>query len=46
MQSSAGKFKKMDEPALDKDSNYEDVDACWADVNNDNNPDLNCCKRR
>jgi hypothetical protein len=27
-------------PALDKDSMYEDVDACWADVNNDNYPDL------
>ena len=36
----AGKFEKCNEPALDKDSTYEDVDACWADVNNDNNPDL------
>jgi hypothetical protein len=25
---------------LDKDSTYEDVDACWADVNNDKYPDL------
>ncbi len=22
------------------DSTYEDVDACWTDVNNDGNPDL------
>ncbi|HEX5150693.1 MAG TPA: VCBS repeat-containing protein [Parafilimonas sp.] len=40
IQSQSGKFIKMAEPALDKDSLYEDVDACWADVNNDNNPDL------
>ena len=40
IQTSAGKFQKINEPSLDKDSVYEDVDACWADVNNDNNPDL------
>ncbi len=40
MQTSSGKFIKANEPALDRDSIYEDVDACWADVNNDNNPDL------
>ncbi len=40
IQTSAGTFKKINEPALDKDSTYEDVDACWADVNNDGNPDL------
>ena len=28
------------QPALDKDSMYEDVDAVWADVNNDGNIDL------
>lgn len=40
MQTLSGKFQKLDQPALQKDSMYEDVDACWADVNNDNNPDL------
>ncbi|MFT4152762.1 VCBS repeat-containing protein [Parafilimonas sp.] len=40
IQSKTGKFEKMNEPALDRDSVYEDVDACWADVNNDKNPDL------
>ncbi|MEP6464860.1 MAG: VCBS repeat-containing protein [Parafilimonas sp.] len=40
VQTSSGKFEKTNQPALDKDSMYEDVDACWADVNNDNNPDL------
>ncbi len=40
IQTSSGKFVKVNEPALDRDSIYEDVDACWADVNNDNNPDL------
>jgi hypothetical protein len=40
MQMGNGKFQKQNEPALDKDSMYEDVDACWADVNNDKNPDL------
>jgi len=40
MQTLSGKFEKINEPALDKDSVYEDDDACWADVNNDNNPDL------
>ena len=40
LQTASGKFEKMNEPALDKDSIYEDVDACWADVNNDDNLDL------
>jgi enediyne biosynthesis protein E4 len=40
IQELSGKFEKMNEAALDKDSMYEDIDACWADVNNDNNPDL------
>jgi hypothetical protein len=30
----------MEMPALHADSNYEDVDAQWYDVNNDNNIDL------
>lgn len=40
IQTSTGQFIKSNEPALDRDSIYEDIDACWADVNNDNNPDL------
>ncbi len=39
-QSSNGKFLKMDQPALDADSTYEDVDAVWADINNDSFNDL------
>jgi hypothetical protein len=35
-----GTFKKLAEPAIDKDSTYEDVDACWADINNDSYTDL------
>lgn len=35
-----GAFKKLVQPALDADSTYEDVDACWTDVNNDTHPDL------
>lgn len=33
-------FVKSAQPALDNDSTYEDVDACWVDVNNDKWPDL------
>lgn len=40
LQTSSGKFQKANEPALNKDSLYEDVDACWTDINNDGNPDL------
>ena len=40
LQSANGKFIKNNTPALDADSNYEDVDACWADVNKDGNIDL------
>ena len=40
LQQPSGKFVKTIQPALDKDSTYEDVDACWADVNNDGNIDL------
>lgn len=35
-----GTFKKLTQPAIDADSTYEDVDACWTDVNNDSYPDL------
>ena len=40
IQTLSGKFAKANEPALDRDSVYEDVDACWADVNGDANADL------
>ena len=40
LQEKPGKFIRLAEPALDRDSTYEDVDACWTDVNNDGNPDL------
>ncbi len=40
LQAPSGKFVKTDQPDIDKDSTYEDVDACWADVNNDGNLDL------
>lgn len=35
-----GKFEKSDQPGLDNDSTYEDVDATWVDVNNDGKTDL------
>ncbi|MDP9230830.1 MAG: VCBS repeat-containing protein, partial [Bacteroidota bacterium] len=40
LQLSSGKFERSIQPALDNDSTYEDVDACWADVNNDGKMDL------
>lgn len=40
VQQSNGKFFKSIQPALDNDSMYEDVSACFADVNNDGNKDL------
>jgi len=40
IQQANGKFSKTNQPALDKDSTYEDVDACWADFNGDGFPDL------
>ncbi|HXO75852.1 MAG TPA: FG-GAP-like repeat-containing protein, partial [Puia sp.] len=39
-QTPAGRFIRLAEPALDADSTYEDVGACWTDVNNDGNQDL------
>ncbi len=39
-QQTDGAFKKLIQPAIDADSTYEDVDACWTDVNNDSYPDL------
>ena len=40
LQQPGGRFIRSVQPALDKDSTYEDVDACWTDVNNDGNMDL------
>ncbi len=40
IQNKEGRFEKIPEPALDKDSMWEDVDAVWVDVNNDHYPDL------
>lgn len=40
LQEKNGRFKKIQPPALYNDSMYEDVDAVWADVNNDGNKDL------
>ena len=40
LQQPGGKFTGMDITAMRIDSNYEDVDAQWLDVNNDNNIDL------
>ena len=39
-QQAGGKFIRSDQPALDNDSTYEDVDAVWVDVNNDRKTDL------
>ena len=35
-----GNFERTPLDILDKDSTYEEVDAAWVDVNNDNNTDL------
>jgi hypothetical protein len=40
MQQQSGEFLKTDQKALDLDSTFEDIDACWVDVNNDKTPDL------
>jgi hypothetical protein len=40
IQQSTGKFLRSDQPALNADSTYEDVDAVWVDVNNDSFNDL------
>jgi hypothetical protein len=40
LQQTGGKFTQLDIPAMHIDSNYEDVDAQWIDVNGDNNVDL------
>ncbi|MEZ4901356.1 MAG: FG-GAP-like repeat-containing protein [Spirosomataceae bacterium] len=33
-------FQKIQQPALDKDADFEDIDAVWVDVNNDKALDL------
>lgn len=35
-----GRFIKSAQPVLENDSGYEDVDACWADINKDGHQDL------
>ncbi len=40
LQTSNGSFIKSIQPSLQADSMYEEVSACWADVNNDTHPDL------
>jgi len=40
LQEKNGKFIKTTQPALALDSNYEDVDAVWADLNKDGHLDL------
>ena len=40
IQRNDGKFQLTDQPALDADSMYEDVDARWVDVDNDGDKDL------
>ncbi len=40
LQQPNGKFLKTIQPQMLNDSMYEDVDATWADVNNDGNMDL------
>jgi len=39
-QTKNGSFNKIQQSALESDSVYEDVDAIWADVNNDKSLDL------
>ncbi|CAN5538544.1 VCBS repeat-containing protein [soil metagenome] len=40
IQQQQGRFIKTPQHAIDMDSNFEDVAACWADVNNDGFNDL------
>ena len=40
LQQPGGKFRRTNVPALNTDSTYEDVGACWTDVNHDGLPDL------
>ena len=40
LQEKNGKFIKSVQPVIDKDSAYENIDACFTDVNNDGNIDI------
>jgi enediyne biosynthesis protein E4 len=40
VQQPGGIFKQVQQPDLFRDSMYEDVDAVWADINNDDKKDL------
>lgn len=40
LQNANGTFSRLAQPQFDLDSNYEDVDACFADFNNDGYNDL------
>ena len=40
VQGKGGSFTRSSQLSLDNDSTYEDVDACWADVNKDGLTDL------
>lgn len=40
LQQPGGKFVQVPQPELEQDSMYEDVDAAWADMNNDGYTDL------
>ena len=40
LQQASGTFIRTLQPSLDSDSSYEDIDACWVDVNNDALTDL------
>jgi enediyne biosynthesis protein E4 len=40
LQDKSGRFTRTEQPDIENDSTYEDVNACLADVNQDGNPDL------
>lgn len=40
LQQGSGKFIRTTQPALENDSTFEDVNACWVDLNNDGHIDL------
>ncbi len=40
LQTASGSFIQTKQPAMAQDSMWENIDAIWADVNNDKNPDL------
>jgi len=40
LQERSGRLVRTTQPALEMDSTYEDIDACWTDVDHDGNSDL------